>query len=324
MDVENTPMTNDELQHWGIKGMKWGIRRFQKKDGSLTPAGRKRYDDDGDGGGSDGNSGNRGSRQSRGSGKKKVSEMTDEELQKAINRARMEDAYRQLRPEKESTGQRLMRSMINDAAIPAAVNAGKNLMQKALEKYGGNLLKDAVDPNSVEAMKATLEKLELKNKIKIAKDGIDENSEARTWDDLLKKRQAEENRAKREKTAAEEAEKEKAAKDKAEKEAAKEQAKSDEYNDPYKPVSDSPDKSEPYRNSTPSDHGYTNPSESRGLAVYNAPVTSISKSTVNSGRTATTSAIDSIGDNKMEIYNRDNKIEIYNKDGSFAGYATRS
>lgn len=33
----------DELQHHGIKGMKWGIRRFQKKDGSLTPEGKRRY-----------------------------------------------------------------------------------------------------------------------------------------------------------------------------------------------------------------------------------------------------------------------------------------
>lgn len=31
------------LQHHGIKGMKWGVRRFQQKDGSLTPQGRKRY-----------------------------------------------------------------------------------------------------------------------------------------------------------------------------------------------------------------------------------------------------------------------------------------
>ena len=29
--------------HSGIKGMKWGIRRFQNKDGSLTPSGKKRY-----------------------------------------------------------------------------------------------------------------------------------------------------------------------------------------------------------------------------------------------------------------------------------------
>lgn len=35
----------DELQHHGIKGQRWGIRRFQNKDGSLTPAGRRRYDE---------------------------------------------------------------------------------------------------------------------------------------------------------------------------------------------------------------------------------------------------------------------------------------
>ena len=36
-------MDNNELQHYGIKGMQWGRRRFQNKDGSLTAAGKKRY-----------------------------------------------------------------------------------------------------------------------------------------------------------------------------------------------------------------------------------------------------------------------------------------
>lgn len=39
----------NELQHHGIRGQKWGKRRFQYNDGSLTPAGEKRYYD-GDGG----------------------------------------------------------------------------------------------------------------------------------------------------------------------------------------------------------------------------------------------------------------------------------
>lgn len=37
-------MENDELYHHGIRGQKWGRRRYQNKDGSLTPAGKKRYD----------------------------------------------------------------------------------------------------------------------------------------------------------------------------------------------------------------------------------------------------------------------------------------
>lgn len=34
-----------ELYHHGIKGQKWGIRRFRNEDGSLTSAGRSRYND---------------------------------------------------------------------------------------------------------------------------------------------------------------------------------------------------------------------------------------------------------------------------------------
>ena len=39
-------MMSSELQHWGIKGQKWGVRRYQNADGSLTPAGIKRYRDE--------------------------------------------------------------------------------------------------------------------------------------------------------------------------------------------------------------------------------------------------------------------------------------
>lgn len=40
--IRNDQESQEELFHHGTKGMKWGVRRFQNKDGSLTPEGQKR------------------------------------------------------------------------------------------------------------------------------------------------------------------------------------------------------------------------------------------------------------------------------------------
>ena len=41
--VAGIPYGSNELYHFGIKGQKWGIRRYQNEDGTLTAAGRERY-----------------------------------------------------------------------------------------------------------------------------------------------------------------------------------------------------------------------------------------------------------------------------------------
>ena len=80
---------DEELYHWGIKGMKWGVRRFQNPDGSLTPAGKKRYS-------AENGEGEEKPNYAPKAPKKNASDYTDDELRTQINRMQMEKQYRDL------------------------------------------------------------------------------------------------------------------------------------------------------------------------------------------------------------------------------------
>ena len=45
-ELKHGATQDNELMHHGIKGQKWGVRRFQRKDGTRTPAGKRRYSGD--------------------------------------------------------------------------------------------------------------------------------------------------------------------------------------------------------------------------------------------------------------------------------------
>lgn len=105
----------DELYHHGIKGQKWGIRRFQNKDGSLTAAGKKRYDVEN---GSSTETDEERKRRIIKSGNQKevlkaANEMSNAELKEAIERIKLNEELKNISSIKFQNGQKKVDSIMH-------------------------------------------------------------------------------------------------------------------------------------------------------------------------------------------------------------------
>ena len=127
---------NNYLEHHGIKGMKWGVRRTKAQLGYKIGFRKKKKK-------SEERKDDNSSKQTKKTVTKKVTnkkksksvkDMSDEELRSKINRLEMERRYRDLSPKDISKGKKFTSRVINNMVLPAAEDVGRQLIKSAIAK----------------------------------------------------------------------------------------------------------------------------------------------------------------------------------------------
>ena len=129
---------DNELYHHGVKGMKWGVRKTpvrsssgntrKQKSNTMSLFKKKKT------------TRNASVAKSSQAQTKSVKDMSDDELERKIERARLEQKYLELNPETVSRGRRIAKSVKDDIIVPAAVDIGKQVAKSIMANVTNKVL----------------------------------------------------------------------------------------------------------------------------------------------------------------------------------------
>ena len=136
-------MDNNELMHYGVPGMKWGVIRTPAQLGrKKTSSSKSLFVKKKSKSKAKAKTKSESSKEETAPKKKSVKEMSDDELNAAIRRMQLEQTYASLSPQKVSTGKAVTKRILNNIVVPAAEDVGRQMVKTALTRAGNKTLSE--------------------------------------------------------------------------------------------------------------------------------------------------------------------------------------